>query len=61
MSLSSALQEADKSPAEGLIRQVRAGELEAWDAHKILTWAVENFHPRLALSASFQASRLLTL
>ena len=29
---------------------------EAWSASKILTWAVENFHPRLTISASFGVS-----
>ena len=61
MSLSSAPQDVDKSLAEQLIMQVRGGELETWDADKILTWAVENFHPRLALSASFGAPEGMVL
>ena len=28
-------------------------EAEGWTAHEILGWAIEKFHPRLALSASF--------
>ena len=30
-----------------------ANEAESWDSEKILTWAIRNFHPRLALSCSF--------
>ena len=32
---------------------ISAGEAEAWEPSKILTWVVGNFHPRLALSCSF--------
>jgi len=32
-----------------------ADAMELWTAHEILTWGVENYHPRLALSASFGA------
>jgi thioredoxin-dependent adenylylsulfate APS reductase len=42
-------------------RLVARAEFESWDAQKILTWAVENFHPRLALSASFGAPEGMVL
>jgi phosphoadenosine phosphosulfate reductase len=32
---------------------IASGELEAAPAQEILSWAVKNFHPQLALSASF--------
>ncbi len=35
------------------LRKIPAATLEGWSAEKILTWAVENFHPQLALSCSF--------
>ncbi len=34
---------------------------ESWEPAKILTWAIENFHPRLALSASFGAPEGMAL
>jgi phosphoadenosine phosphosulfate reductase len=34
---------------------------EGWGAEKILTWAIRNFHPRLALSASFGAPEGMVL
>ena len=39
-------------PVEAL-RVIESGELEQADAHEILIWTIKNFHPRLALSASF--------
>ena len=33
--------------------QIRSGELESMDSIEILDWAIERFHPRLALSCSF--------
>jgi phosphoadenylyl-sulfate reductase (thioredoxin) len=48
-----------------LSRKVRqlidSRKLEHWQPEKILTWAVENFHPRLALSASFGAPEGMVL
>ena len=40
---------------------IEPGDLEAAPAEEILTWAVENFHPRLALSASFGAPEGMVL
>ncbi len=34
---------------------------EAWSASEILTWAVDNFHPRLTISASFGAPEGMAL
>jgi phosphoadenosine phosphosulfate reductase len=36
-----------------ILEAVRQGALEAKDTLEILTWAIESFHPRLALSCSF--------
>jgi thioredoxin-dependent adenylylsulfate APS reductase len=36
-----------------LLEQVRSGALESKDSVEILTWAIEKFHPRLALACSF--------
>jgi phosphoadenosine phosphosulfate reductase len=61
MSSASALSKVGKSSIEEAILQIRSGELETWDAREILTYAVENFHPRLALSASFGAPEGMVL
>jgi thioredoxin-dependent adenylylsulfate APS reductase len=42
-----------KSFSDEMIRVVDEEQLEAQGAHEILAWASKNFHPRLALSASF--------
>jgi thioredoxin-dependent adenylylsulfate APS reductase len=42
-----------KSFSEDLIRVVADEQLEDQSAQEILIWAIENFHPRLVLSASF--------
>ena len=36
-----------------VLEQVRTGALESKDSIEMLTWAIEKFHPRLALSCSF--------
>jgi thioredoxin-dependent adenylylsulfate APS reductase len=36
-----------------VLEQIRSGELERLSAEQVLSWAIERFHPRLALSASF--------
>lgn len=36
-----------------LLRDIEEGCLESLEAPEILSWAVKNFHPRLALSCSF--------
>lgn len=35
------------------VGSIEPGRFDSWDAQKILTWAIENFHPSLALSCSF--------
>ena len=44
-----------QTPPSGVLRLVESGEAEGWSAEKILGWAVENFHPSLALACSFGA------
>jgi phosphoadenosine phosphosulfate reductase len=36
-----------------VLRDIEEGRLESLEAPEILSWAVKNFHPRLALSCSF--------
>jgi thioredoxin-dependent adenylylsulfate APS reductase len=43
------------------LEAVRSGAMDGWDAQRILGWAVENFHPRLVLSASFGAPEGMVL
>jgi thioredoxin-dependent adenylylsulfate APS reductase len=38
-----------------VLEQVRSGVLEAWPTEDLLKWGLENFAPRIALSASFGA------
>lgn len=45
----------------GLLDDVRAGRLEGLSAPDILTWAIKNLHPRLALSCSFGNAEGLVL
>ena len=61
MAPSAAPRLVQKPAIEGVKRLIRGGDLESWDAQKILTWALENFHPRLALSASFGAPEGMVL
>jgi len=55
-----ATREQDLVPMEAL-RVVETGELESASAEEILTWGVKNFHPRIALSASFGAPEGMVL
>ena len=44
----------ERKPLPPMIQtQVEGGDLEARDPAQLLTWAIESFHPRLALSCSF--------
>jgi len=43
------------------LRVIETGGLEAADAREILSWAIESFHPQLALSASFGAPEGMAL
>ena len=44
-----------------LIESIQQGKFESWDAERLLGWAVEQFHPRLVLSASFGAPEGIVL
>lgn len=49
-------------PVSGaILDQITRGEMESWSADEILTWGIENFHPRIALSASFGAPEGMAL
>ena len=51
-----------RNPIESrLLNFIESGEAESLSAQEILTWAVKNFHPRLALSCSFGAPEGLVL
>lgn len=44
----------DEEPRHSeILREIEEGGLERLEAEDILTWAIRNFHPRLALSCSF--------
>lgn len=55
-----ATRESDLVSLEAL-RVIESGELEAADARDILIWGIKNYHPRLALSASFGAPEGMAL
>lgn len=44
---------AARSHPESVLAAIRSRSLEGWDVEKILSWSLENFHPRIVLSASF--------
>ena len=46
---------------DATLRLGQSGAAESWDAQKILTWAIKNFAPRIALSCSFGAPEGLAL
>ena len=51
-----------RKPIESrLLKFIESGEAESLSAQEILTWAVKNFHSRLALSCSFGAPEGLVL
>jgi phosphoadenosine phosphosulfate reductase len=50
-----------KTLPEELLSVIRSGEAESWSPQEILTWALKNFHPRIALSCSFGAPEGLAL
>jgi len=53
-------QRAKPLPNE-LLSVIRSGEAETWSPQEILTWALKNFHPKIALSCSFGAPEGLVL
>ncbi len=46
-------QNLEKRISNNMLRDIEDGRLESLEAPEILSWAVKNFHPRLALSCSF--------
>jgi phosphoadenosine phosphosulfate reductase len=61
MSASPALERPANPLSDGILAQIESGALEARNADEILSWAIKNFHPRLALSASFGAPEGMAL
>jgi thioredoxin-dependent adenylylsulfate APS reductase len=47
--------------SDDLLGVIRSGEAESWSPQEILTWAIKNFRPRIALSCSFGAPEGLVL
>jgi hypothetical protein len=47
------LSDLKKRIPSDVFEQLRSGVLESKDSVEILTWSIESFHPRLALSCSF--------
>jgi phosphoadenosine phosphosulfate reductase len=60
-----ALTAVEKNPRkvidDEVLRVIRSGRAEAWNAEEILTWAIKNFAPRLSLSCSFGAREGMVL
>ena len=61
VSASQPLPQEQKHPSSRVLFEIDSGELEPRQAQEILIWAIENFHPRLALSCSFGAPEGLVL
>ena len=52
---------AHKRFSDEVLRFITSGDAEALSPQEILTWAVKNFHPRIALSCSFGAREGMVL
>ena len=50
-----------QAPADAILRFIESGEAESLSASEILSWALKNFHPSLALACSFGAPEGLAL
>jgi phosphoadenosine phosphosulfate reductase len=61
MSASPALRSPENPLSDDILRQIESGAFESQSAEEILSWAIKNFHPRLALSASFGAPEGMAL
>jgi len=61
MSAAPTTAEATVSLSESVLQEIASGRFEKADAREILTWGIENFHPRLSLSASFGAPEGMVL
>lgn len=55
MALSEIQQGGTAAVSDEVLGMIESRAFEDWSAEKVLAWAIENFHPRLALSASFGA------
>lgn len=61
MAIASPLATTPKAVSPQLLESIGQGAFEAWDSERILGWAIETFHPRLVLSASFGAPEGMVL
>jgi thioredoxin-dependent adenylylsulfate APS reductase len=61
MAIASPLVTTPKIVPDQLLESIGQGSFESWDAARILGWAIETFHPRLVLSASFGAPEGMVL
>jgi len=61
MAMAAPTERRDKSFDPEVLRFIRSRKPEALTAEEILTWAIKNFHPHLALSCSFGAREGLVL
>jgi phosphoadenosine phosphosulfate reductase len=61
MALSEVSDRSATGVADEVAAMIEAREFEDWPAQKVLTWAIESFHPRLALSASFGSAEGMVL
>jgi len=52
---------SEKIVSDQLLESIRQRSFESWDAERVLAWSIENFHPRLVLSASFGAPEGMVL
>jgi phosphoadenosine phosphosulfate reductase len=52
---------ARKPVSDEVHAMIQSAAFEDWQPQKILGWAIENYHPRLALSASFGAPEGMVL
>ena len=46
---------ASQTATDGILRFIESGESESLRAPEILSWALKNFHPKIALACSFGA------
>jgi phosphoadenosine phosphosulfate reductase len=61
MAIPAPLAKPEKVASPELLAAIQAGSFETWDAERILGWSIEQFHPRLVLSASFGAPEGMVL
>ncbi len=61
MSSSAPLQSPETHAAPGLLDEIASGALESKSAEELLIWGIKNFHPRIALSASFGGAEGMVL